>query len=617
MKANKKEVLFLIYSGILILTLDIVLATPYIYMTDDWDADEGTNTDEAIFVHYEILPETLGITDMDADFICYDWNDDGTYDNCYYDSDGCGSSCNTESCNYYSIPNNMNDDWKASCNIDYGSGGCRIGEDVSSRICGTCDGVDTSTEQQTYIDAIVYYDCDNSNSNRHYEDLSNDDFFVVKPKKYDCDDCSGCYSYSTYDYEGDFASSGETWADIKQDISCSTNKKCSEYFDDDLVYTATGSINNPCKWDDGQSCSIDSDCASNECVHSVCRPTDPYCTDGYCDAGETYSSCEEDCCDADCTDSGVICRSVCDGYNGCSFYNSATKSVCNGQTYVDTVCVDSNTYVDCCEGTATDCSSGYYCSSGSCSYCTDLCDNICYSSACYGADPDCDSSGNPTLTCCGDDECNGGETVASCPYDCCENDCTATYDSTCHSECDGLEGGGCSLTSGCNGYSLGPYCVDSDTRRTCCEGSTVDCAGNEYCSSGSCLTCSTSCDDQCQSSACYGTDPDCDANGNPTLECGDETDLAILGIIPIQVIPNVDMVKDKSGYVRVIVHNYGPLNATGKVNVTFDGSPLTPYNPANASKFILVNTNESFDFSFKPAVAGNNKVISANVTIVS
>ena len=77
------------------------------------------------------------------------------------------------------------------------------------------------------------------------------------------------------------------------------------------------------------------------------------------------------------------------------------------------------------------------------------------------------------------------------------------------------------------------------------------------------------------------------------------------------------MVKDKSGYVRVIVHNYGPLNATGKVNVTFDGSPLTPYNPANASKFILVNTNESFDFSFKPAVAGNNKVISANVTIVS
>lgn len=582
MEFNKKEVLFLIYSGILILTLDIALATPYIYMTDDWNADEGTTTDEAIFVDYEILPETLGITDMDADFICYDWNDDGTYDNCYYDSDGCGSSCNTESCNYYSVPNNMNDNWKASCNIDYGSGGCRIGEDVTSRICGTCDGVDTSTEQQTYIDTIVYYDCDNSNSNRHYEDLSNDDFFVVKPKKYDCDDCSGCYNYNTYDYEGDYASSGESWADIKQDISCPTNKKCSEYFDDNLVYTATGSINNPCKWNDGQSCSTDSDCASNECVHNICRPTDPYCADGYCDAGETYSNCEEDCCDFDCTGySDITCHSACDGYNGCSFYNSATKSACNGESYVTSACTDSNTYVNCCEGTATDCSSGYYCSYGSCYYCTTSCDDVCYSSACYGTDPDCDSNGNPTLTCCSDGDCEGSETVSNCAYDCCQNDCTSTYDSTCHSECNDFWG--CLITSGCNGYSYGSTsCVDSDTYRTCCEGGTTDCSAGETCSNGQCVS-------------------------------GGIADLEILNVIPIQVVPDVTMIKDKSGVVKVVAINHGPDSASGTVSVKFNGQNLNPN--GSATKSMAVNQNVSFYFTFKPDIEDTNLVINATISV--
>jgi len=77
------------------------------------------------------------------------------------------------------------------------------------------------------------------------------------------------------------------------------------------------------------------------------------------------------------------------------------------------------------------------------------------------------------------------------------------------------------------------------------------------------------------------------------------------------------MVKGKSGYVRVIVHNYGPLNATGQVNVTFDGSPLTPYDPTNATLFIANGANETFDFSFKPDTAGSSKIISANVTIVN
>ena len=122
-------------------------------------------------------------------------------------------------------------------------------------------------------------------------------------------------------------------------------------------------------------------------------------------------------------------------------------------------------------------------------------------------------------------------------------------------------------------------------------------------------TCDSSLDEQ-EVTTKTGTIPDPCMSSN-------QTDLAILDVIPVQVIPDVNMVKGKSGYVRVIVHNNGPLNATGQVNVTFDGNPLTPYNPANASKFILNGINGTFDFSFKPEVAGNNKVISANVTIVN
>lgn len=606
---KKKLSRCLIYLVSFLIVLNISYALPYIYMRDDWFADYGTDTDEAIFVDYEIFPETLGIIDMDADMVCYDWTDDETYDNCYWDSNGCGGSCNANSCDYYAIPYNMPDGQKAGCDIDYGLNGCTIGSDVPSRICGTCNGVDTSTEQRTYIDTVVYYDCDNSNNNRHVDSLDNDDFFVVKPKKYDCDDGAS----SDFDYEGDFSPSGASWADIKLNIGCGDSSlDCDENHDDGLVYTAYGYIDDPCRTKNGYACGVNGDCISDycagnyqdryrshcmasnyyqkqyedhykccttgceepwanywgeaycssgyecdyagddeeftdpmdmpalckrsdggycsadsdcltghQCVHLTCRPTDPYCGDTYCDAGETYSNCPSDCCESDCTESGSIyCRSACHGYSGCSFYNAATKYACNGQNFVTSLCLDSDTKVDCCEGAATDCASDEYCSYGNCEWCTTLCDGTCYSSECYGIDPDCDSGGNPTQICCGNDDCESGETYSNCVDDCCDlNDCTATYDSTCHAECEWEET--CSLTAGCNGNPKGLFCLDSDTYVNCCEGTPADCSGNNYCSGGSCLTCNTECNDNCQSSACYGDDPDCDSNGNVNGKCGD------------------------------------------------------------------------------------------------
>src|SRR3989338_6352730 len=98
--------------SIFFITVNIAYAAPYIYITDNWPAHGTSFTDEAIFTGYSIFPETLGITDLDADMICYDWDNNGNYDNCYWDSDGCGGSCNANSCDYYSTPLNMPDSWK-------------------------------------------------------------------------------------------------------------------------------------------------------------------------------------------------------------------------------------------------------------------------------------------------------------------------------------------------------------------------------------------------------------------------------------------------------------------------------------------------------------------------
>lgn len=572
---------------ILILNLNFVCGVGF-SSTDTFTSDSSSGTDAKTFEDRDL---DFTIESSSIMVACYDWYNGNCDENPTYDTCFAANQQDFDDCEAY-------DSWLT-------------GMGYTTDSTPETQEMDTSTESHACFDGRYYKNCDGLGGGNLYG-ITERVYSIFSRRWFDCDD--GSPSWYTYDAEGYVAPYSY---DYKDEIACPTNKKCSEDDDSVWVYTYDGAITNPCRWDDGQSCSADSDCWSKECVHSICRPTDPYCGDSYCDAGETYSSCEEDCCDNDCTGySDITCRSVCDTYNGCGFYSSATKSACNGETYVDTVCVDANTYVDCCEGTATDCSSGYYCSYGSCYACDGGCDNVCPSSACYGTDPDCDEDGNPTLTCCGDGECDGGETV-SCSFDCCESDCTAVYDSICHNECDMGGEGGCYFTAGCDGQSSGSYCVDADTKRTCCEGDTIDCAGDEYCSGGSCLSCSTVCDDSCQSSACYGTDPDCDENGDPTLECGNETDMEIVDVIPIQVIPYVDMVKGKSGYVRVIVRNNGPLGATAVVNITFDGSPLAPYNPANAERSITNGNNATYDFYFKPMEAGNNKEIVANVTIVS
>ena len=50
-----------------------------------------------------------------------------------------------------------------------------------------------------------------------------------------------------------------------------------------------------CKAANGESCIIDGNCISTECVHSICRPTDPFEGDGFCDESEDCWSAPLDC----------------------------------------------------------------------------------------------------------------------------------------------------------------------------------------------------------------------------------------------------------------------------------------------------------------------------------
>ncbi|MCD6477513.1 MAG: hypothetical protein J7K87_00745, partial [Candidatus Aenigmarchaeota archaeon] len=130
----------------------------------------------------------------------------------------------------------------------------------------------------------------------------------------------------------------------------------------------------------------------------------------------------------------------------------------------------------------------YYCSGTSCLYSTHTCDSRCYSCGDGKCDSSCgENNDNCPWDCsvCGNGECESTESVNTCPQDCCQSDCTATYDNTCHLECNGYNG--CAMNPLCNGYYRNDEICSSnwESLATCCEGGFENCSyilgdGNTY-----------------------------------------------------------------------------------------------------------------------------------------
>jgi len=172
------------------------------------------------------------------------------------------------------------------------------------------------------------------------------------------------------------------------------------------------------------SCSEDSDCQSNHCVHGVCRTTDTYCGDNYCDSGETYSSCPSDCKKPD--GSSCLNASECsDGY--CVHSVCRSSSIYCGDGYCDT----GETYSSC----SKDCEAPKRSNSEICSSNSDCESNRCVHNICRPTDPYC-----------GDDYCDTGEDYDSCPSDCSSEVAEEMHDTvktTCSSDADCEDGEVC------------------------------------------------------------------------------------------------------------------------------------------------------------------------------
>ncbi len=159
------------------------------------------------------------------------------------------------------------------------------------------------------------------------------------------------------------------------------------------------------------------------------------------------------------------------------------------------------------------------------------------------------------------------------------------------------------------------------------------CGSNMTCDSNyagaTCTTASCTLSSPCrtvQGGSC-SSDSDCLTNltcQSGTCEPANWTDLAIVNIIPIQVIPNVPMVEGKSGYVLVGVRNQGNYSANGYVRAWFNGTELSLAPSPSDRPFSFSNTNprqidpgakEWFAFTFVPEISGTNLTINASVEI--
>ncbi|MBU1051493.1 MAG: hypothetical protein KJ718_02980 [Nanoarchaeota archaeon] len=137
------------------------------------------------------------------------------------------------------------------------------------------------------------------------------------------------------------------------------------------------------------------------------------------------------------------------------------------------------------------------------------------------------------------------------------------------------------------------------------------------------LQCDSSrCDSTCQAKLADGQgcdeNSDCingDCSGGICGGVGVTVDLAVVDIEAIQIIPDVDLVKGKTGIIKVTITNYADNSTSGLVNVTFDGFALTIANGDMHTKEIPANQNITFLFDFTPSSTGTKEIV-ANVTVV-
>lgn len=254
-------------------------SNPSYTIFDSWDSSNSggnsVDTDHLAFVNETVKPSIVNLK-QNTDMLCYDFDSDGTYDACYYDTvNGCnGGSCSATSCNYDSIPASVPSNKKWGCDID-SFNGCIIGNaSIPAQICsGASCSVSTSTPKTDEMTVKAFYDCDNSSNAQSIQTIPTpsgyeNDYAIISPKYYACD-------YSTvpgpgYALRGKIGPLAGDWVEGFL-YTCPANQSCSSTLDDQPSTGGSATLANVCKKNVGQSCSNNSECLYNICSGNTCQ----------------------------------------------------------------------------------------------------------------------------------------------------------------------------------------------------------------------------------------------------------------------------------------------------------------------------------------------------------
>ena len=207
---------------------------------DSYTYSTGTSSDGFAWGGSDLRVRADGLPYYNKKVICFDWCEDGFLDYCFAEDQSDFDACEARSPNL-----------KSKCD----NGRCVITNDI-----GEWHNIDTASSGDKWtctVRARFYDNCEDSDYS--WGDESSP-YYVVSPKKFDCDDTD------YYDLEGNYEDNN--WKDIKRDISCLPYQACDENHDDQYVYDPEGDIPNPCRTLDGYQCSVGDECISDNCVGS-------------------------------------------------------------------------------------------------------------------------------------------------------------------------------------------------------------------------------------------------------------------------------------------------------------------------------------------------------------
>lgn len=260
---------------------------PTLDITDSWvesnSNNESTADDGRLFAGETVYPISKQLRES-TDMICYDFDGDGDYDACYFDTNGCvnGAGCSSSSCNVsgFTIPQSVSSSKKWACDIDSGAG-CKVGVDngTPAQICtgANCSVSTASPIFSNEVKAVGFTDCDNSDSLKGQYTINpvqtvDSQYTVIKPKYALCEKAfdpiteelvlnNPSYFSAGFNGVGDDEYFNYTCTDV--------TKACDILSDEQEIFTANGVIPNPCKTIPNQSCTQNSDCLYNSCNTSI------------------------------------------------------------------------------------------------------------------------------------------------------------------------------------------------------------------------------------------------------------------------------------------------------------------------------------------------------------